>query len=186
MAEPASKVRAAFKFVFWTTAAVAAIVYVAQSHRSGKLAEWYYHTAATDGYAIDADTFMEATPDRPALLDTGKHDRIVGRMAVRVQKGERLPANANGVIGLDVLKQGKRAKLEAGQVTVMVPWEILMAKGFKFKDTFKHKGIKTYPWGAAWNVAMTLGIGLALGFMAEGFTDLLGIKLEKIRHFEGH
>jgi len=41
-------------------------------------------------------------------------------------------------------------------------------------------------WGAAWNVAMTLGIGLALGFMAEGFTDLLGIKLEKIRHFEGH
>jgi hypothetical protein len=84
------------------------------------------------------------------------------------------------------VKKGKRVKLEVDTLKVMVPWQIAQQSGFKYKDTFKHKGIKTYPWAAVWNVLITFGLGLSLGYMAEGFTDLLGVKLEKIRHFEGH
>ena len=84
-----------------------------------------------------------------------------------------------------ILKEGKRATLEGNHVKVTVPWEIQQAKGFKFKDTFKHKGIETDPWAAVWNVFMVLALGLSLGFMAEGFTDLLGWKIKKIEHF-GH
>jgi hypothetical protein len=35
-------------------------------------------------------------------------------------------------------------------------------------------------------VALVIGLGISLGYMAEGATDLFGLKLEKIRHFEGH
>jgi hypothetical protein len=59
------------------------------------------------------------------------------------------------------------------------------AKGFKFKDTFKHKGVETWPWAAVWNVAIVFILGLALGLMAEGFTDMLGLRLEKIQHHTG-
>ena len=56
------------------------------------------------------------------------------------------------------------------------------AKGFKFKDTFKHKGVETWPWSGVWNVLIVALLGLSLGLMAEGFTDMLGLKLEKIQH----
>ena len=46
----------------------------------------------------------------------------------------------------------------------MVPWQIKETKGFKFKDTFIHKGVVTDPWSGVWNVAMTIAIGLCLGF----------------------
>jgi hypothetical protein len=185
MAEP-SKTRAAIKFGFWTLAAALLVTMIVQAFVSGKMASWFYHTAGNDGYAINADTFKSATRDKPAILQVGQLDRIEGLVAVPVKKGDRLPANCNGIISSEILKKGKRAKLDGNTVTVMVPWEIQDAKGFKFKDTFKHKGIETDPWAAVWNVAMVLALGLALGLMAEGFTDLLGMKLEKIRHFEGH
>lgn len=185
-----SRGRAAVKFVFWTTLALGLGVYVVHHHRTGKLASWFYHTAAEDGYAVNADSFKDASASAPAYLKVVRQDRIEGLVAVAVKKGERLPANTNGVIATRVLEQGKRAALvsdAAGQqIRMMVPWKIETAKGFKFKDTFKHKGIKTYPWAAVWNVVIVILIGLALGFMAEGLTDLLGIRLEKIRHFEGH
>ena len=184
--EHGTRGRAVVKFLFWTAVAASLVFMMARAHVSGQLAAWYYHTAAIEGYAVNADTFLDATADAPATLAVGKFERIEGRQAVPVRKGDRLPANANGIIGKDILDKGARATLAGDTIVVKVPWKISESKGFKFKDTFKHKGIKTYPWGAAWNVAMTLGIGLALGFMAEGFTDLLGIKLEKIRHFEGH
>ena len=185
MSKP-SRLGAAVKLSFWTAVALGLCGYVVHAHRSGQLAAWFYYAAAADGYAVDADSFARATREQPAFLEIGRFDSLDGLQAVAVKKGERLPLGANGVIATKVLGEGKRASLEGGRIKVTVPWEMQQAKGFKFKDTFKHKGIKTYPWGAAWNVAMTLGIGLALGFMAEGFTDLLGIKLEKIRHFEGH
>ena len=128
---------------------------------------------------------MHATAESPAVLEIGPFTELDGLQAVRVKKGDRLPANANGVIPEEVLKAGKRAALVGDQIRVTVPWEIQEAKGFKFKDTFKHKGIETNPWAAVWNVVMVIALGLSLGFMAEGFTDLLGIKLEKIHHFEG-
>jgi hypothetical protein len=101
-----------------------------------------------------------------------------------VAKGDRLPKNANGVISLAEIKTGKRVALDGQTIKVTVPWQIKESKGFKYKDTFKHKGIKTNPWSGAWNVAMVLCLGLSLGLFAEGLTDLMGMKIEKIDH--GH
>jgi hypothetical protein len=185
MAQP-SRTRAAIKFGFWTLAAAALVATIVQAFVSGKMAAWFYHTAAAEGYAVNADTFKDATKAHPAALRVGDFERIDGLVAVPVRKGDRLPVNCNGIITTDIVKKGKRASVDGATLTVMVPWEIQDAKGFKFKDTFKHKGIETDPWAAVWNVVMVLGLGLSLGFMAEGFTDLLGLKLEKIKHFEAH
>ncbi len=186
MAEARGRGRAAVKFLFWTAGAIGLAIYIVQTHRAGKLAAWFYYSAGSDGYAVNADTIKNATKDAPLYLTIASVDRLDGLVAVKVKKGDRLPANATGVIATKILKAGKRAVVEGDRIKMMVPWEIAMAKGFKFKDTFKHKGIETYHWAAVWNVAMVILLGLCLGFMAAGFTDLLGMKLEKIRHFEGH
>jgi hypothetical protein len=181
MSRPA-RLGATLKLATWSAVALGLCGYAVQAHRSGQLAAWFYYAAAADGYAVDADTFASATRERPVFLEIGRFDSLDGPRAAAVKKGERLPRGANGVIGTKILAEGKRASLEAGRIKVTVPWEIQQAKGFKFKDTFKHKGIATYPWAAVWNVVMVIAIGLALGLMAEGFTDLLGVKLEKIDH----
>jgi hypothetical protein len=181
-----SRARAAIKFCFWTLAAAGLIFVVARAYTSGQMAAWFYYEAKVDGYAVNARSILHGTKEAPAVLKVGAFDRVDGERAVLVHKGDRMPANATGVIGADVVKRGRRAKLQGENLVVMVPWQIAEKSGFKYKDTFDHKGIETYPWGAVWNVLMTLGLGLTLGYMAEGFTDLLGIKLEKIRHFEGH
>jgi hypothetical protein len=107
---------------------------------------------------------------------------------VPVKKGERLPIKTNGIIGLTELTEGKKAVLEGtDRIKVFNPVEIKESKGFKFKDTFKHKGIKTNPWSGVWNVGIVLLLGLSLGLMAEGFTDMLGWRLPKSEHGEfGH
>lgn len=181
-----TKGRAAIKFIFWTAAAVGMFAMVIHSHTSGQMAAWYYYTAAADGYAVNAKKFIQATKDKPAFLEIGPFERIEGLQAVRVKKGDRLPRNATGLILDDVLKTGKRAVVEGNHIKVTVPWEMLDAKGFKFKDTFQHKGIRTNPWAAVWNVFVVIGLGLTLGYMAEGLTDVMGMKITKIRHFEGH
>ena len=181
-----SRIRATIKFLFWTAVACVFITVVARSHLSGQMKAWYYYTASEDGYAINANTFKNATKDKPAVLEIGQFARIEGLQAVLVKKGDRLPADANGIITADVLKQGRRATIQGNQISVTVPFQIREASGFKFKEGFMHKGIRTNPWSSLWNLGMVLGLGLSLGFMAEGFTDVLGIKLEKIRHFEAH
>jgi hypothetical protein len=157
-----------------------------RSHLTGQMAGWYYHTAGLDGYAVNAKAFMHATAQSPAFLDIGTFTQLDGLQAVRVKKGDRLPANANGVISEEVLKAGKRASVAGNRIEVTIPWQIQEAKGFKYKDSFMHKGIHTNPWAALWNVVMVIAIGLSLGFMAEGLTDALGMKFEKINHFQGH
>ena len=174
------------KFIFWTAMAALVSCYWLWSFYSGQMVRWYYYRAAFDGYAINDRTFKDATKDKPALLAIGKFDTIEGLQAVPVKKGDRLPENTDGIIGLDVLKAGKRAVLEGDQIKVMMPWEIKESKGFKYRDTFKHKGIVTNQWSGAWNIAMVITLGLCLGLMAEGFTDMFGLKLHKIKHFEGH
>jgi hypothetical protein len=181
-----TRTRAAVKFLFWTAVAATLIAVVVRSHTSGQMAAWFYYSAADAGYAVNANAFVDATRDKPAVLQVGSFARIDGLQAVPVRRGDRLPANANGVILNKVVDEGKRARREGDTIVVTVPWKVDDSKGFKFKDTFKHKGIRTYPWAAVWNVALTLGLGLSLGLMAEGFTDLLGVKLKKIRHFEAH
>jgi hypothetical protein len=146
------------------------------------MTEWYYYTAKTDGYAVNANYFMEATKEKPAVLQIGDLKRIEGLQAVPVKKGERLPINTNGVISAEEIKSAKRVAIEGATIKVTVPWEIKETKGFKFKDTFKHKGIRTNPWAGAWNVLMVLLMGFSLGLMAEGLTDLFGMKIEKIHH----
>ena len=182
----ASRGRAAIKFIFWASMSVGFFVLVGYFHFTGKFSGWYYHTAKEDGYAVNADAFMNATKDNPALLKVGAFDVLDGLKAVQVKKGDRLPKMCNGIVSLEVLDEGERAVLETGNIKVLMPWKMEDSKGFKFKNTFKHKEIKTYPWAALYNVLLVFGLGISLGYMAEGFTDLIGIKVEKIRHFEGH
>src|SRR5512136_1483577 len=177
--------KGAIKFVVWTVLAVALCIYAVYEHTSGKLDQAYYHTTKLDGFAVNTNEFFTATKEKPALLQIGKADEIKGLMAVPVKKGDRLPKNANGVIDTKTVTEGKRAKVEGDKLVVTVPWQIKETKGFKYKDTFIHKGVVTDPWSGVWNVAMTIGIGLCLGFMAEGLTDMLGWKIKKIEHF-GH
>jgi len=179
-----SKGKSWFKFLFWTAVAVAISLYLWSSYNSGLIVNWYYYKANKDGYAINATGFKDATKEAPAVLKIGNFEKIDGLKAVPVKKGDRLPINANGIIVMDEIISGKRVKLEGDTIKVTVPWEIKESKGFKYKDTFKHKGIKTNQWAGAWNVAMVLLLGLSLGLLAEGFTDIMGLKIGKIQH--GH
>lgn len=177
-----TKTSGSIKFVFWLVVSVGLFSYAAWSYTSGQMVSWYYYKAKTDGYAVHSTLFKKATKENPAMLQVGKFDTIEGLQAVEVKKGDRLPVNADGVIETKVLKEEKRAKLEGDMIKVMVPIQIKEAKGFKYRDTFKHKGVMTNPWSGAWNVGMILLIGLALGLMAEGMTDVFGLKLEKTGH----
>ncbi len=176
--------KAAFKFCFWLVVSAALFGYTFYSYSSGQMIQWYYYTAKFDGYAVDADRFGGATQEKPAVLSVRKQDMVDGLVAIPVRTGDRLPRNANGVISTAELKSGKRAMLEGDKVKVTMPWQIKESKGFKYKDTFKHKGIKTNPWSGAWNVAIVLSLGLSLGMLAEGLTDFMGLKISKIQH--GH
>jgi hypothetical protein len=149
------------------------------------MVRWYYYTANKDGYAVNANTLGGATKDNPAVLEIGMFEAIQGLQAVLVKKGDRLPTNANGIIENKEIKEGKRVALEGNKLKVLVPSQITEAKGFKYKDTFKHKGIRTNPWSGVWNALMVIVFGFALGSLAEGFTDLMGLKLKKIEHY-GH
>jgi hypothetical protein len=177
-----SKTTGAIKFVFWFAVSIGLFYYSWWSYSSGQMVSWYYYEAKTDGYAVHSAYFKNATKENPAMLQIGKFDKIEGLQAVEVKKGDRLPKNTDGIIDKKVIKDEKRAKLEGGMLKVMVASEVKDARGFKYKDTFKHKGILTNPWAGAWNVVMVLIIGLALGLMAEGFTDIMGLKLDKIVH----
>ncbi|MEW6615544.1 MAG: hypothetical protein AB1401_08785 [Thermodesulfobacteriota bacterium] len=180
-----SKGRGAVKFLFWTIVAVALFYYAFHSYYSGQMVSWYYYKAGAEGYAVNTKAFKDASKEKPAMLEIGSFETIHGLQAVPVKKGDRLPANADGIINNEVIKKGKRAKIEDRYLKVMVPKEVKEAKGFKYKDTFKHKDIKTNPWSGVWNVSIILALGLSLGLLAEGFTDILGFKVEKIEHFEG-
>ena len=180
-----SKARGLIKFVFWAAVALVIAVFWVRSYTSGQMVKWYYHSAKTDGYAINSTVVATATKDKPIALDIGKFDSIEGLKAVPVKKGDRLPAHANGIIDEKTIKEGKRAAVSEDKLAVFIPWQIKEAKGFKFKDTFTHKGVKTNPWAAVWNVCAVIFLGVALGSMAEGFTDLIGIKVTKLIH-HGH
>jgi hypothetical protein len=174
--------RGVVKFSFWTAIAAIVMILTVRSYMSGQMAEWFYHRAATSGFAVNADTFKDATKSKPATLQVSTGNEINGLVAIRVAKGDRLPRNTNGVIADTTVTKGRRAVLNGTTLQVMIPWEMKEAKGFKFKDTFKHKNIETWPWSGVWNVIIVAFLGISLGLMAEGFTDMLGLRLEKIQH----
>lgn len=176
--------RGAIKFLVWTAVAAALIAYLWVEYYNGTLASWYYYKAKADGWAINSETFKDAGKDKPAILQIGSFRKIDGLQAIPVRKGDRLPVNTNGIIDEKVVEEGKRVVLEGNTLKVLVPTQVKESKGFKYKDSFKHKGIETNPWGGVWSVGFVLALGFALGLMAEGFTDMLGVKLEKIKHHE--
>ena len=138
---------------------------------------------ADGGFAINEKSIEGASKNNPVLLKvTYKRDVNPGE-AFPVKKGEILPLNVDTVIKKDALLDKSLASLQGGdELQVLVPWEMKDAKGFKYKDTFRHKGIKTLPIAALWNLLIVVGLGVSLGYMAEGFTDMIGIKLDKIQH----
>lgn len=174
--------RGIVKFVFWTVVAGIVIALTVRSYMSGQMAEWFYHRASVSGYAVNVDLFKDASASMPATLQIKSGGAIEGLVAVRVAKGDRLPRNTNGVISDETVAKGKRVVLSGATLQVLVPWQIKEAKGFKFKDTFKHKGVETWPWAGVWNVVIVALLGLSLGLMAEGFTDMLGLRIHKIQH----
>lgn len=180
-----SRTKGVIKFLVWGALAVCLVGYTWHSYTSGQMTSWYYWESSQDGYAINADTFRSATKEKPAVLEIGSFTEISGLQAVRVKKGDRLPKNCNGIISDKVVKDAKRVVLAGSTLKVMVPTEIKEAKGFKYKDSFKHKGVHTNPWSGVQNVFLVISMGFALGYMAEGFTDMLGIKIQKIKHHEG-
>lgn len=176
--------RGVIKFAVWTVVSVVLYAYAWSTYSSGQMVSWYYYKASTDGYAINDSSFRDATKEKPAVLQIGDFKKIDGLQAVQVKKGDRLPANTNGIISSKILKEGKRAKVEGKTLKVMIPSQIQEKSGFKYKDTFKHKGVQTNPWSGVWNVVVVIALGFSLGLMAEGFTDMIGFEIKKIKHFE--
>jgi hypothetical protein len=174
--------RGIVKFSFWTVFAGIVIALTVRSYMSGQMAEWFYHRAAVSGYAVNVDLFKDASVSQPASLQLVGASTLDGLVAVRVAKGDRLPRNTNGVIADETVAEGERVVLAGSTLQILVPWQIKEAKGFKFKDTFKHKGVETWPWAGVWNVLIVALLGLSLGLMAEGFTDMLGLRIQKIQH----
>jgi hypothetical protein len=181
-----SRTRAAIKFLFWACATVAVFTYAIHSYRSGALVHAYYYKAKADGYAVNAASFQHATLERPVSLTIGSFEDVLGLKAAPVSKGSVLPRGTTGIIDHPVVQKGERVKLQDGALVVMVPWQLKESKGFTYRDGFTHKNIQTNPWSGVWNLVMVGLIGLSLGYLAEGFTDLVGLRFEKIDHTVGH
>ncbi len=177
--------RGTIKFAVWTAVSIGISVWFWMQYYNGTLLNQYYYKTKTSGWAVHAEDFKTANKDKPAILQIGSFEKIEGLQAVPVKKGDRLPVNATGVIDEKTVKEGKRVALEGNTLKVMIPSQIKEAKGFKYKDTFTHKGVETDPWGGAWAVGFILVLGFSLGSMAEGFTDMIGMEIHKIKHFEG-
>jgi len=179
------RVRGTIKFVVWTALSAAVCIYFWMEYFNGNLQRQYYYKAKSNGWAVHAEAFKDATKDKPAMLQIGSFEKIEGLQAVPVKKGDRLPFGATGIIDKKTVDEGKRVTLEGNTLKVTVPWQIKDSKGFKYRDTFTHKGVETDPWGAVEAVLFILVLGFCLGSMAEGFTDMIGMKIEKIKHYEG-
>lgn len=180
--EQASRARGAIKFVVWAAIAAGLISYLWIEYYNGTLVSWYYYKARTNGWAINSAAFADADKDKQAILEIGPFQKIEGLQAAPVKQGDRLPANANGIIDKKTVEEGKRVTLEGNTLKITAPMEIKESKGLKYKDTFTHKGIETNPWAGVWCVGYFFALGFALGLMAEGLTDMFGLKLEKIDH----
>ncbi|MCX6543297.1 MAG: hypothetical protein NTV05_02660 [Acidobacteria bacterium] len=178
--------RALIKFLFWAVATIVVGAYAINTYTSGQLVRWYYFESRADGYAVNTKGFEQATREQPVYLTIGAFSDVRGLRAARVTKGSRLPEGTNGVVDLATVDEGTRVRLDRGQLVVSVPWQIKEAKGFKFRDGFTHKNIRTNPYAGLWNLIMVGLVGLCLGFLAEGFTDLVGLKFQKIDHSVGH
>ena len=102
-----------------------------------------------------------------------------------MKKGDRLPTNTNGVIDEKTVEEGKRVTLDGNTLKVTVPSKSRKPKGSSTGTPSSTRGSKRYRGEGSGAVGFILALGFALGLMAEGFTDMCGYKLEKIKHYEG-
>jgi len=180
------RARALIRVVFWGAVAVAAFTYAISFYLSGDMVNWYYYRAATDGYAINNNAFLDATTAKPVVLTVVQKDALSGPEAVQVKKGDLLPRGANGVISAEDVAAGKRVALENNQLKVMVPTQIKEQAGIKYRDSYQHKGVQTNPWSGPWNVGMVLIMGLSLGMLAQAITDALGMEFKAPKQAHAH
>jgi hypothetical protein len=178
--------RASIKFAFWALVTVVVFTYAISTYRSGQMVHWYYFKAKADGYALNTRLVSDATPQNPATLAIGNFEDVSGLRAVAVRNGDVLPEGATGVIDLATIAEGRRARLSGSSLIVMIPWQLVESKGFMYRDEFTHQNVQTNPQSGVWNVLMIGAMGLSLGYLAEGFTELLGLRLKKIDHTVGH
>ncbi len=139
MAE-ASKTRGAIKFIVWAAIAVALIGYLWIEYYNGTLIGWYYYKAKSDGWAINSETFKDATKDKPAVLQIGSFDKIEGLQAVPVKKGDRLPTNTNGIIDKKTVTEGKRVTFEGNTLKVTVAEPSQGIQGIQIQGYFQAQG----------------------------------------------
>ena len=177
-----SRRAAAVKFAAWAATTALVFAYAVAVYTSGALVRWYYYEATANGYAVDARSLGEATADRPVALGIGNFSAVDGARAVRVSAGDRLPEGATGVIDLPTVTRGDRVRLEGDRLVVLVPWELRESKGFMFRDGFAHKHVRANPWAGVWNLVMVMLMGLSLGYLAQSFTDLIGLRLQRSDH----
>ncbi|MDA8218792.1 MAG: hypothetical protein M0Z94_14385 [Dehalococcoidales bacterium] len=178
--------QALIRMAFWAVVAVLVFSFAINSYLSGEMTHWYYYKASTSGYAINDNSFLAATKDKPILLQVVAADQIVGQQAVKVSKGDLLPTGANGVIAKADVQDGKRVALEGSNLKVMVPTQIKEQSGIKYSDTYRHKGIETNPLSGPWNVGVVLLMGLSLGMLAQAFTDLFGLEFKPTGQTRAH
>jgi hypothetical protein len=171
--------QALIRIAFWATVAVLVFSFAINSYLSGEMTHWYYYKASASGYAINDNTFLDASKEKPALLQVVTASQIVGQQAVKVSKGDLLPTGANGVIADADVQDGKRVLLEGGNLKVMVPTQIKEQSGIKYADSYRHKGIETNPLSGPWNVGVVLLMGLSLGMLAQALTDLFGLEFKQ-------
>jgi hypothetical protein len=178
--------RALIKFVFWALSTAVVFGYAISTYRSGQMVHWYYFKAKADGYALNTRLVARATPQKPATLAVGTFEDVKGLRAVPVKRGDVLPEGATGVIDLATITEGRRARISGSSLIVMIPWQLVESKGFMYRDEFTRQNVQTNPRSGVWNVLMIVAMGLSLGYLAEGFTELLGLRLKKIDHSVGH
>lgn len=84
--------RGAIKLIFWGVLALLLVGYCAYEYTSGRMIEWYYYKAKSDGYAVNANSFLAATKEKPMTLEIGKFDPIQGLQAVAVKRVTGCPS----------------------------------------------------------------------------------------------
>ncbi|MHB1416642.1 MAG: hypothetical protein ACYC1C_15450 [Chloroflexota bacterium] len=176
------RTRNLIKLAFWSLATAIVFGYAINTFVGGGLTGMYFYKAKADGYAIHYGTVENATPAQPVLLTVTDSSVVEGNQAVPVKKGDLLPANTSSVISQAEVEDGRRVKLEDGQLAVLIPWEVTTSHGVASKESLRNKNIETDPMGGVWNLVMVMLMGLCLGLLGESVTDVMGIKVKKTAH----
>jgi len=174
--------KAAFKFCFWLVVSIALFAYVIHTYNSGQMIQWYYYTARSMVTPVNANGFMNATKEKPSCSVSGSRTRWTVWWRSRCPRGTGCQ-ECEWRHFPDRNQIGKKGRPGGEKVKVTVPWQI--------KET---KGSSTRTPSSTRHQDQSLGRGLECGhgappgavtrLLAEGLTDIMGLKIGKIQH--GH